>query len=75
MCIEFTKKSLRNNYIGLNAFTDVDVDIPKINIISTFDLLAFDLLCGDAYEYDPPALVKSVCYDYRFTWSVINLLF
>jgi hypothetical protein len=38
---------------------DVDVDIPRINIISTFDLLAFDLICGDAYEYDPSALVKA----------------
>jgi len=25
---------------------DVDVDIPGINIISTFDLLAFDLFSG-----------------------------
>jgi hypothetical protein len=46
MCIEFTEKSLRNNYIGLNAFIDVDVDIPRINIISTFDLLTFDLFSG-----------------------------
>jgi hypothetical protein len=37
---------------------DVDVDIPGINIISTFDLLAFDLFRGDAFEYDPSALVK-----------------
>jgi hypothetical protein len=38
---------------------DVDVDIPGINMISTFDLLAFDLSRGDAYEYDPSALVKA----------------
>jgi hypothetical protein len=38
---------------------DVDVDIPGINIISTFDLLAFDLFCGDAYGYDPSTLVKA----------------
>jgi hypothetical protein len=38
---------------------DVDVDIPEINIISTFDLLEFDLFCGDACEYDPLALVKA----------------
>jgi hypothetical protein len=25
---------------------DVDVDIPRINIISTFDLLPFDLFSG-----------------------------
>jgi hypothetical protein len=25
---------------------DVDVDIPEINIISTFDLLVFDLFSG-----------------------------
>jgi hypothetical protein len=25
---------------------DVDVDIPGINIVSTFDLLAFDLFLG-----------------------------
>jgi hypothetical protein len=39
--------------------TDVDVDIPEINIISTFDLLAFDLFCVDTCEYDPSALVKA----------------
>jgi hypothetical protein len=39
--------------------SDVDVDIPGINIISTFDLLAFDLFCGGAREYDRPALVKA----------------
>jgi hypothetical protein len=38
---------------------DVDVDIPGINIISTFDLLAFDLSYGDACEYDPSTLVKA----------------
>jgi hypothetical protein len=38
---------------------DVDVDIPGINIISTFDLLVFDLFCGDTCEYDSPALVKA----------------
>jgi hypothetical protein len=38
---------------------DVHVDIPRINIISTFDLLAFDLFHRDAYEYDPSALVKA----------------
>jgi hypothetical protein len=38
---------------------DVNVDIPGINIISTFDLLAFDLFYGDACEYDPSALVKA----------------
>jgi hypothetical protein len=38
---------------------DVDVDIPGINIISTFDLLAFDLFCGDACRYDPSTLIKS----------------
>jgi hypothetical protein len=38
---------------------DVDVDIPGINIISTFDLLVFDLFCGDACEYDSSALVKA----------------
>ena len=38
---------------------DVDVDIPEINIISIFDLLAFDLLCGHSCEYDPPTLVKA----------------
>jgi hypothetical protein len=37
---------------------DVDVDILGINIISTFDLLAFDLFHGDACEYDSSALVK-----------------
>jgi hypothetical protein len=51
---------------------DVDVDIPRINIISTFDLLAFDLFRGDACEYDPSALVKSICSDCRFTWFVNN---
>jgi hypothetical protein len=39
--------------------TDVDMDIPGINIISTFDLLAFDLVHGDACEYDPSTLVKA----------------
>jgi hypothetical protein len=38
---------------------DVDVDVPGINIISTVDLLAFDLFRGDACEYDPSALVKA----------------
>jgi hypothetical protein len=38
---------------------DVDVDIPGINIIFIFDLLAFDLFCGDTYKYDPSALVKA----------------
>jgi hypothetical protein len=38
---------------------DVDVDIPGINIVSTFDLLAFDLFCGDACGYGPLALVKA----------------
>jgi hypothetical protein len=38
---------------------DVDVDIPVINIISTFDLLTVDLFYGDAREYDPSALVKA----------------
>jgi hypothetical protein len=38
---------------------DVYVDIPRINIISTFDLLPFDLFCGDACEYDLLALVKA----------------
>jgi hypothetical protein len=38
---------------------DVDVDIPGINIISTFDLLAFDLFRGDACEYDTSVLVKA----------------
>jgi hypothetical protein len=38
---------------------NVDVDIPEVNIISTFDLLALDLFCGDACEYDPSALVKA----------------
>jgi hypothetical protein len=38
---------------------DVDVDIPGINIISTFDLLAFDLFRGDACEYDPSVLIKA----------------
>jgi hypothetical protein len=32
---------------------DVDMDIPGINIISTFDLL------GDTCEYDPSALAKA----------------
>ena len=53
---------------------DVDVDIPGINIISTFDLLAFDLFCGDACEYDLSALVKAYVSNCRFTWSVITLL-
>jgi hypothetical protein len=38
---------------------NVDVDIADINNISKFDLLAFNLFCGDTYEYDPPALVKA----------------
>jgi hypothetical protein len=38
---------------------DIDVDILGINIISTFDLLAFDLFRRDAYEYDPSTLVKA----------------
>jgi hypothetical protein len=38
---------------------DVDVDIPGINIISTFDLLVFYLFRGDACEYDPSTLVKA----------------
>jgi hypothetical protein len=49
---------------------DVDVDIPGINIISTFDLLAFDIFCGDACEYDPSALVKAyvLIADSRGLW-------
>jgi hypothetical protein len=39
---------------------DVDVDILGINIISTIDLLAFDLFPGmPANIYDPPVLVKA----------------
>jgi hypothetical protein len=38
---------------------DVDVDILGINIIFSFDLLAFNLFCEDAYEYDPSTLVKT----------------
>jgi hypothetical protein len=39
---------------------DVDVDILGINIISTIDLLAFDLFPGTpANIYEPPALVKA----------------
>jgi hypothetical protein len=38
---------------------DVVVDIPGINIIFTFDLLAFDLFRGDAFEYYPSTLVKA----------------
>jgi hypothetical protein len=38
---------------------DVDVDIPGINIIITFDLLAFDLFYRDTCEYDPSVLVKA----------------
>jgi hypothetical protein len=52
---------------------DIDVDIPGINIISTFDLLAFDLFRGDACECDPLALAKAY-NDYRFMWSMITLL-
>jgi hypothetical protein len=38
---------------------DVDVDIPEINIICIFDLLALDLFFGDTYGYDPSTLVKA----------------
>jgi hypothetical protein len=49
---------------------DVDVDIPGINIISTFDLLVFDLFRGDACEYYPSALVKAyvLIADSRGLW-------
>lgn len=47
--------------------------LSKINIMSTFDLLTFDMFCEDVCEYDPPALVKAYA-DYRFAWSVITLL-
>jgi hypothetical protein len=37
---------------------DIDVDIPGINIVSTFDLFIWSIL-GDACEYDPLVLVKA----------------
>jgi hypothetical protein len=51
---------------------DVDVDILGINIIVTFDLLAFDLFCRDACEYDPSALVKAyvLIADSRGLWKL-----
>jgi hypothetical protein len=52
---------------------DVDVDIPGINIVSTFDLLAFDLFSRTLWIWSI-GLSQSICSDYRFMWSVITLL-
>ena len=52
---------------------NVDVDIPGINVISTFDLLAFDLFRGRLWIWSI-GLSQSIWSDCRFTWSVITLL-
>jgi hypothetical protein len=52
---------------------DVDVDIPGINIISTFDLLVLIYSRGCLRIWSI-SLSQSICSDCRFTWSVITLL-
>jgi hypothetical protein len=50
---------------------DVDVDIPEINIIPTFDLLAFDLFRRGRLRIWSIGLSQSICSDCIFMWSVI----
>jgi hypothetical protein len=44
--MEFARNCWRVTILIWMLLPDVDVDIPGINIISTFDLLAFDLFSG-----------------------------
>jgi hypothetical protein len=51
---------------------DVDVDIPRINIVSTFELLVFDIFSGTPANMI--SLSQSIYSNCRFTWSVVTFL-
>jgi hypothetical protein len=58
--LEFARNCWGVTILVWMLLPDVDVDILGINIISTIDLLAFDLFPGmPANIYDPPVLVKA----------------